>query len=138
MDLTTVLDPQTVVIETVTDTKAPTSFGPFAGATLKCRRRMKVLLNFEKHEPTVEKVGKDYFRTLPWMVTLPGPLVTNKEGTQKYLRFLLLETLEETYLHNGNPVETEQALKYLPKRGKSDPMKPLYMTVKLENIKFSN
>lgn len=129
------MTPKEVLIQTTSDTKAPKSCGPFQQGGLKCIRKMRVLLNYEHDEKLVARMGKDYFKTAPWMVPIVGtPYVTNVERTQTYLRFLVLEVLEETFVHNNETVPTPLALKYLPKRTKSS--NPVYLTMKTEGIKF--
>lgn len=127
--------PTTALITTETDTKAPRSFGPFKGG-LKCRRTMRVLFNFEQDDATLQRVGPDYFRkVLPWQILEEGcPVISNKEGSV-YVRFLIEKIEDEVFIHEGKVLSWEDVKNYLPKRATPDEKRPLFICVKLENIK---
>jgi hypothetical protein len=113
-----------LILVTETKTKAPTSVGPYPKG-LYSRKRIRVLINFEQEEEV-----KD-IKTPPWLILIEGTPFGIRENVI-YLRYLLLEVLEEDFFHDGIKVDKATALKHLPARKESDEL--YFGIIRLNNI----
>jgi hypothetical protein len=132
---------RTCIISTVTKTKASTSGNSPFPEGLYSSKKMKVMLGFEESRAAIVKGqlggGRWYFEKIPaWFTPLEDTSFGINLKTEKvYIRFLLLDVLEETFFHKGEEVSPEVALKYLPQRPSEKGINPVYMTVSLNNVR---
>lgn len=132
--LENVSEPTTLRVTLVVKPKVPTSFGPYQNGSLLKYTKLLVRVNFEKDPELLESHGPDLLRKVPtWATLMDGtPFAHHKDG-RMYLRFFILETVQQYFKYNDEIVDKEEVQKYLPEKNVVY-SGPVFTLVNVENI----
>lgn len=132
--LSSLSTPATLRVTMEVPAKISKNFSPWKDGLTKFTK-LTVRVNFEKDPALIAEHGPDLFNKLPaWATRMEGTPFCHHQDGRLYLRFLILETVQQYFKDGDKLVDPEEVQKHLPKKNTTY-TGPIWSLISVENIK---